>query len=103
MPPQGPPPRSSDGQSDFRGNLPEGICPAAYTIVVSISADLLKSIESLAFTLGYNKHQIDNEIFTKGIEAIATEIMQSQDEKLAKRLEDVAPLGTLARKNQPQW
>ena len=100
---QEPPRRSSDGHSDLGNNIPEGICPATYNITVAVSADFLKSIEGLAYALGFNKHQMDTEIFTKGIENIAVELMQSQDEKLAKNLENVAPLGTLVRKNRPLW
>jgi len=103
MPPQGPPQKSSDGPSDSRNNIPEGICPATYEITVTVSADFLKSIESLAYALGFSKRQMDTEIFTKGVEAIAVELMQSQDETLAKQLDRIAQLGALARKNQPQW
>jgi len=74
-----------------------------YHIAVVVSADFLKSIEIMAHQLGLNKQQLDSEVFIKGCDAVATELMQSTDEELHKRLDLIAPLGAKANESMMEF
>ena len=100
---QEPPQRYSDGPLGSPDEIPSGICPARYQISVVVTADILKSLEAIAYMLGMSKPQIDAEVFGKGYEAVRVELLHARDADLHAILDTIAPLGQMVRESQPEW
>lgn len=101
---QGPPPNYMDGQFEFQGNEPEeGLLPATYEFKIVVSSQFLRHMEKIAHVFGLSKHQFDQAVFMRGVDAIVTDYNQRNDKAIREALKNIAPLGTLVRRSKPEW
>jgi hypothetical protein len=70
---------------------------------IVVSADFLKSLEKLCWSLGISRQQFDHQIFAAGVDALTTYAQQANDEEFQAEMNMLGGLGKMARKDRQEF